>query len=427
MNHSAFGRLKRAGTAAVTLLAFSFCIAQEAAAQEAMRAPANPPYPATAPQTATASTYQESSTLAEALFGKGNAADKAYDDLQAWKAKYHLPFSLGANHWFHLDRDERIYGNGYGVPGERGTYYYYAGFDPVFKVGDGTVKEFGAHVQFRFRDDDDRLRPFYSDIYWFYEAYAFAKTDYGTFKAGQLVTQFGIPWDGTWWESVPYFDGYKFDPDYGLSWERSWRRSDRFSVDAIAQFFFVSDGVNGSINGADAESGLGLSERNTGVLRLVPTWKLTEDLKIAWGVSGLVGGIKGSEASQIPGADDIRYAFGSDVTFTYKNLSIFAEYIDAFGTTNQRRYVSGGPSDRVDSLRGGVSYKYGPVTFHVNYSYGWDHRPAGHQYIFAPGLNIQVTKNVVIYAEYVKWDVTDRFGNTAKFDDGFELIAVWNL
>lgn len=71
--------------------------------------------------------------------------------------------------------------------------------------------------------------------------------------------------------------------------------------------------------------------------------------------------------------------------------------------------------------------KYGPATFHVNYSYGWDHHPKGHQYIFAPGLNFQVTKNVVLYAEYVKWDVTDRRGVTAKFDDGFELIAVWNL
>jgi predicted porin len=78
-------------------------------------------------------------------------------------------------------------------------------------------------------------------------------------------------------------------------------------------------------------------------------------------------------------------------------------------------------------LRGGVSYRSGPVTFHVNYSYGWDHNPSGHQYIFDPGVNVQLTKNVTIYVEYVKWDVTNRKGVTAKFDDGFELIAVWNL
>ncbi|MEP6822368.1 MAG: hypothetical protein ABI946_08470 [Chthoniobacterales bacterium] len=424
MNPSPIKRLKWLSTAAVFLSAFSFFINQSATAQEAMRAPADPQFPATAPQTRTS--FSGASTFAEVLYGKDNAWDKTYDDIQAWKEKYHLPISVGANHWFHLDRDERIYGNGYGVPTESGTYYWYVSADPSLKLGDGAVSEVGAHVQFRFRDDqNDKLRAFYSDTSWFYETYAYAKTRFGTFKAGQLVTEFGIPWDGTWWESVPYFDGYKFDPDYGVSWDNSWKISDRFSVDTAAQFFFNSDGVNGSLVGADAESGIGLSERNTGVVRLVPTWKLNDDLKIAWGVSGLLGEIKG--AGRYPNVDGTRGVFGSDITLTYKNFSVFAEYIDAFGATNPVRYVSGGASDRVDSLRGGVAYRYGPVTFHVNYSYGWDHRPAGHQYIFAPGLNIQVTKNVVIYAEYVKWNVTDRFGNTAKFDDGFELIAVWNL
>jgi hypothetical protein len=81
----------------------------------------------------------------------------------------------------------------------------------------------------------------------------------------------------------------------------------------------------------------------------------------------------------------------------------------------------------VDSARVGAAYKWGPVTFHVNYSRGWDHHPSGHQFVFDPGLNIQLTKGVTLYAEYVKWDVTNQQGVTAKFDDGFELIAVWNL
>ncbi|MDQ6623713.1 MAG: hypothetical protein M3Y86_09550 [Verrucomicrobiota bacterium] len=407
----------------LTLLIIAFALPDRTQAQEAMKAPANPAFPASAPQTR--SSFGETSTLVEALYGKDNAWDRTYDEFEDWKARSHFPISVGANHWFHLDRDEHIYGNGYGVPSESGTYYWYIAADPSFKLSDdGFVKEFGAHAQFRIRDDD-KLRAFYSDTYWFYEAYAYAKTSAGTFKAGQIVTEFGVPWDGTWWESIPYFDGYKFDPDYGVSWDNTWKVSDRFSIDTSTQFFIASDGINGSLQGADAESALYLSERNTGVVRIVPTWKLTKDLKLAVGVSGLYGGIKGT--SRVPVADDTRGAFGSDATLTFKNLSVFAEYIDGFGVTNPVQYVSGGPSDRIDSLRGGVSYKYGPVTFHVNYSYGWDHHPGGHQYIFAPGLNVQVTKNVVFYAEYVKWDVTDRFGHTAKFDDGFELIAVWNL
>lgn len=398
--------------------------AQDAIVPPPVKAPAGPPKPPD--NAAPSSSFAGSATLSEFFFGKNNAWDHAYDEVQEWKREYHFPVTIGANHWFHLDRDERIYGNGYGVPTESGTYYWYIQADPSVTLGDGWLKEVGAHAQFRIRDDEnDKLRAFYYDTYWFYEAYAYAKTSVGTFKAGQIVTEFGVPWDGTWWESIPYFDGYKFDPDYGVSWDNTWKTSGRFSVESAVQFFFASDRVNGSLVGADAESGFGLAERNTGVVRLVPTWQATDDLKIAWGVSGLYGEIKG--ANRYPDVDNRRGVFGTDLTLTYKNITAFAEYIDAFGASNPVRYVSGGPSDRVDSLRGGIAYKYGPVTFHINYSAGWDHRPRGHQYLFDPGISVQLTKNVTFYGEYVKWDVTDRSGNTAKFDDGFELILVWNL
>ncbi len=391
--------------------------------QEIIKAPSNPTFPATAPQSSTS--IGESPDLAQFFWGKDNFPDSFYDNIQAWKEKYHLPISIGANNWFHIDRSDRIYGDGYGVPGESGTYYYYIGLDPKFKVGEGFLEEVGAHAQFRFRDSGDKFRAFYSDEYWFYEAYGYAKTSIGTFKAGQIVTEFGVPWDGTWWEGVPYFDGYKFDPDYGFSWDNKWKVSDHLSLDSAAQFFIASDGVNGSEPGADAESGLGLSERNTGVVRLVPTWKFNDDTSLAWGVSGLLGGIKGAAAYR--NVDGTRGVWGSDLTFTWKKFSVFGEYIDAYGASNPARYVSGGPSDHVNSARVGVSYKYGPATFHVNYSRGWDHNPGGHQYVFDPGVSLQLVKNVVLYAEYVKWDVINQNGVTAKFDDGFELIFVWNL
>ncbi|HEY1769372.1 MAG TPA: hypothetical protein VGG02_03855 [Chthoniobacterales bacterium] len=392
-------------------------------AQDAVKAPAEPTFPATEPQAPTS--FSDSATVAQFFFGKDNLPDTFYDEVQAWKEQYHIPISIGADHWFHIDRDEHIYGDGYGVPGESGTYYYYIDFDPSLQLESDFASEAGAHVQFRFRDSGDKLRAFYSGEYWFYEAYGYLKTNIGTFKAGQIVTQFGVAWDGTWWEGVPYFDGYKFDPDYGVGWDNEWKFSDHFLLDSVAQFFFASDGVNGSIPGADAESGSGLSEENTGVIRLVPTWKFDQDQSLAWGVSGLYGGIKG--ASVDPGVDSRRGVWGTDLTYTWKNFSVFGEYIDAYGATNPVRYVSGGPSDHVNSARIGVSYKYGPATFHINYSHGWDHQPRGQQYVFDPGVNFQMAKNIVLYLEYVKWDVTNRYGVTSKFDDGFESIIVWNL
>ena len=408
--------------AAAGVIRVHHAYAQEAIKPPPTLAPATPQKPT---DRTASSSFESSATLTEYLFGKENTWDKSYDSLQAAKKVYHVPLSAGANHWFHLDRDERIYGNGYGVPTESGTYYWYIGADPSLTLGDGSFKEIGAHVQFRFRDDEhDKLRSFYHNTYWFYEAYAYANTSIGTFKAGEIVKQFGMPWDGTWWEGVPYFDGYKFNPDYGFSWENEWKACDGFTVNSVAQFFFASNRVSGAIPGADAESTVGYKERNTGIVRVVPTWKFNKNLKLEWGISGLAGGIKGPRNAV---TDSLHGAVGSDLTLTWKNFSVFGEYIDGFGITTPARYVSGGPSDRVNSLRGGVSYKYGPVTFHVNYSYGWDHDPSGHQYVFDPGLNIQLAKNLTFYAEYVKWDVTNRFGQTAKYDDGFELILVWNL
>src|SRR4051794_30681158 len=155
------------------------------------------------------------STVAAMLFGAGNVFDTTYDELQKFKLDNHLPITIGAHHWFHVDRNEKIYGNGYGVPTERGTYYYWLNFDPAYKFsGDGFFKEVGIHFQGRIRDDQhDRLRSWYSEQYWSYENYAYARTDWGTLKAGQVVKEFGLPWDYSWWEGTPYFDGYKFDPD----------------------------------------------------------------------------------------------------------------------------------------------------------------------------------------------------------------------
>ena len=156
---------------------------QDAVRPPATKAPANP-LPPPEPTPVTRSAFAGSATLAEYFFGKDNAWDQTYDKIEAAKKEAHLPISVGANHWFHLDRDEHIYGNGYGVPTESGTYYWYVAADPVLELGDGWLKAIGAHAQFRFRDDaHDKLRSFYYDTYWFYEAYAYATTAIGTFKA----------------------------------------------------------------------------------------------------------------------------------------------------------------------------------------------------------------------------------------------------
>ena len=382
---------------------------------------------ATQPVSATSSSFSDAGSLSEYFLGKDNAWDTMYDSIQQWKKDNHIPIGISADHWWHVDRGAKLYGDGYGVPGERGTYRYSLTFDPALKLsGDGFVNEVGIHFLGRIRDSSDKLRAFYKDTVWTTEAYAYAKTDLGTFKAGQILENFCIGWDNSWYEGVSYFDDYRANPSWGVSWENTWKVSDGFSVDTAAQYFIRSDYVSGALVNSSAATTKGLVERNTFLLRAVPTWKLNEDTKLAWGIAGLTRSIDGTD--QYPGLLDNRQtAWETDLSLSWKRWTIWGQYIDSYGATSPTRYVSGGPSDRQNSLSTGINYKIGPISAHVNFSKAWDHNPDGHQYIFEPGITFQLAKNLTLYTEYVKWFVTDSNGVKAKYDDAFELALVWNF
>lgn len=371
-----------------------------------------------------ATTFSDAGTLSAYFFGADNALDAAYDRVQQWKKDNRIPITLGAHHWWHLDAGDHLYGNGYGLPGIRGTYFYYANFDPAMALdGDGFVNEIGFHSQTRFRDSGDKLRSFYADTIWSYEAYGYAKTNLGRFKAGQIVQDFGIAWDNTWWEGVPFFDGYRANPAWGFSWDNSWSVSSALNVASTFQYFIADDRVSGAIAGANAEASPPLGERNTFNVRVVPRWTVNDATTVALGLSAFTREI---DHKGIPGIESRQTAYAVDLTYTWRDFSVFGQYTSSHGAITPARYVSGGPSDWLNSFEVGASYKIGPVTARVNYSEGWDHNPSGSQSILNPGLTFQVAKGLTAYAEYVRWNVTSSAGTTSKFDDGYELILQWN-
>ncbi len=370
------------------------------------------------------SSFAESGSLSEYFFGKDNWVDSTSDAWMEWKKRNHLPISMGAHHWWNVDRDQFVYGDGYGVPGLRGTYFYWLNVDPSLTIqGDHFINEIGLHLQGRIRDDKDKLRSFYNDNYWTYEAYAYAKTDLGTFKVGQIVEQFAIAWDNSWWEGVSYFDEYRFNPSWGATWENTWKASDTLSIPTALQYFWKSDRVSGAMANSSAATTLGLEEHHSFILRAVPTWKLSEDVTLAWGISGLTRSIKDYAGF---GVDERQVAWETDLTLTWKNFSVWGQYIDSHGVITPARYVSNGPSDRQNSLSTGINYKWGPVSAHVNYSKGWDHNPSGEQFVFQPGITFQLTKNITLYTEYVRWDLTNFRGDKAVWGDGFQIALVWS-
>ena len=347
-----------------------------------------------------------------------------------------LPVTLGAWHWWHVNTGGP-FPDGYGIPGLNGTYAYYLQADPEWEVNWGKVAKTGVYLDLRFRDGGDPFRPFYSSsTTWFDKAYAWALTDYGIFKAGSVWKRFGLDWDGTWWGPLQYFDGYKLDSDWGVSWEDTPEMEHGFKIDKYSQFFIHENNINGSLVGADPEGLIGSSERNTLVGRLVPTWELSSRETLALGISALVGQIENDPFVRLTGGavtypsngDQVQAAWAVDVTYAKKDFKVYGEVLQSFGTSSPSRYTSGGASNRQTAALAGFQYTHGPLTSRFNYSVAFDDNPAATQHLFVPSVTLALTHNVDLQVEYVRQHVQgNAFLPMIEMEDGLQFLVHWHF
>jgi hypothetical protein len=334
---------------------------------------------------------------------------------------FKMPVTGGAWHWFH----QSFQGSpgGYGIPGLRDTYFWYLYVDPEYTTAAGN--KIGGHLELRLRETDS-FRTFIDDSVWTWEAYGYVHNDnLGTLKAGQLFNRFGLFWDGVFFGNAAYFDGLKLDADYGLSWEKTTNIDDCLSVDSYAQFFFHEDQSNGSFGGADAESVAGYSEKNTGIVRVVPTWTRADGSQLAIGMSGMAGQIDSKVA--LPDANV--WAFGADATYTKGRWKAFVEGSQTHGMRNPVNYVSGGPSNKLTNFLGGVHYTQGAVTYRCSYSNSIYDNPHAVQNMVLAGATITLTDHVDLYLEYVNQRV-DGASIPARNGDFFrslEWVINWHF
>jgi len=146
------------------------------------------------------------------------------------RKKGDLPIKLGSWHWFHVN-DHGPNRSGYGIPPvQRGTYFYYMLFDPEKALDDdGLFSKIGFHNELRWRDAGV-FRSFFKTQVWTWEMYGWVDTKVGRFKGGQIWRRFGLDWDNSFWGNTAFYDGYKLNPDYGLSWEHIWNARDDFKI-----------------------------------------------------------------------------------------------------------------------------------------------------------------------------------------------------
>lgn len=334
---------------------------------------------------------------------------------------FRMPVTGGAWHWFHQSTIGRP--GGYGIPGLRDTYFWYFFVDPVYDPGGG--RKLGGHMELRLRETDT-FRSFVDDPVWTWELYGYIEDEeLGTLKAGQLFSRFGIFWDGVFFGNAPYFDGLKLDADYGLSWEKTTEIHECLKVDSYVQFFFSEDQSNGSFGGADAESVAGYTEKNTGIVRLVPTWTRCDGSQIALGISFMAGQIE----SKIALPDEDVLAYGVDATYTKGPWKAFFEASRLHGVRNPRSYVSGGPSDELVNLWTGVHFTRGAVTYRCSYSNSIYENPHAVQNMLLAGVTVTLSKHLDFYFEYVneRVDGAEIAGQNGEFFNGFEYIINWHF
>ncbi|GIW78542.1 MAG: hypothetical protein KatS3mg105_0349 [Gemmatales bacterium] len=358
----------------------------------------------------------------------GGLVEQFYDQVQQYKKDFHFPIGFAAWHWQHQNNHGPLQ-SGYGIPGIRGTYWWSIYFDPQLELDHPAVQRIGIHHELRLREQD-AFRSFFNEKVYWWEFYGWLDTPLGRFKGGQIWKRFGLDWDGPFFGNVPYFDGFKLDPDLGLALEGSHAVHSDLSVAYFLQFFVHEDGVNGTIVGSDPESLVGSNERNTAVVRAVPTWKLSQDSSLAIGLSGLIGRIDNQFFVGVPSQTLSSWAV--DTTFTKGRWRFMAEVLQAYGVLNPVRYTSGGPSNRLTNALVAIQYIWGPCTFRFSYSAGFDANPEGWQQLWLPGITIALAKNVDLYLEWTRWDV---FGNPngsgrnghIEFEDGFSFVINWRL
>lgn len=277
---------------------------------------------------------------------------------------------------------------------------------------DRAWNDFGLHVEARARDT--RLRPYYPGTVWFQEAYGYYQSPVGRLMAGKLYRRIGRFWDGSFFGNLQYFDGVKLDPDFGLALEGERSLDRTWSAEYSAQYFTVSDGINGALDGRDVESAAEQRERDTWVARISPRLHLRPRLSIAVGASYQNGRIERPEGSDRLrlGAVDAEVRGGPGL--------VYVEYTISKGRNAPAPpQLAGASSDDVRYWLAGGQLQVGPVALRYNYSRA-DYRGAGvTESIHQPGGTLRITDGLSAILELDYWE-----SGGAVFDRSLSLVLL---
>lgn len=289
----------------------------------------------------------------------------------------------------------------FSLPGTRSNFDLY-GLHLKFDRDMGPV---GFHVEYRMRTT--KLRSFFPSPTWLQEGYLKFKVPGGTLKAGEIYKQFGIFTDYAFYGGLPYFDGIKYNPEWGVSYEGNNQISERVSLEHDLQYFRTDSRINGSITGNDIVSDPTGRRRNEFVARIVPHLKLTDKVGFSFGPSLEVGQVSRQSV------DVSNYwRVGGEATLDVGPAKIFGEVIKQNYDYDQDKlaknpgisnYYADLPKVTYSTI--GLNMPFNRwVSTHINYGQGnYDTPGRRKEYMMQPGLVFTLGDGYAVYVEYEYW------------------------
>ena len=269
---------------------------------------------------------------------------------------------------------------------------------------DATFGMFGMHIVPIARDTKERA--FFPGTAWVQEAYAFAKLDPVVIKVGKVWAQFGRFWDNSFYGNVQEYDGFKLDPNHGISVEGKLAFDKGMGMDFYAQYF-ITDGVtNYSLPGRDTMSIPGARRRNYFVGRVEPSWKVNDDLTLKAGLSASYF------QADLPtiGKQDVG-RLSVDATVMWRGLTAWAEYTRQIGrhtldfpiapvlAADGSITTPGRSADGADYVMLGGEYVWERLTFRLNYNLG-SYNVGVKEARIIPGIAVMLDPRLFVLFEY---------------------------
>jgi hypothetical protein len=260
---------------------------------------------------------------------------------------------------------------------------------------DAEFGAFGVHLLPVIRDTKER--GFFAGTSWVQEAYAFGKAGPVTVKVGKVFAQFGRFWDNSFYGNVQEYDGFKLDPNHGISVEGSLSPDQRMGMQFFAQYFVTDGTANYSLPGRDTMSTVdamgnviaGARRRNYLVGRVEPFVKVGDITTLKLGLSG---GYFQADIPTLANKQDVgRVAV--DGTVMVQNLTVWGEYTKQLG-----QHVATGPgpgpaSKHNDYAMVGGEYTYDRLTFRYNFNMGSYTDAMYKETRHVPGIGVVIDKD----------------------------------